>query len=385
MLPAKAKCKATGNLGRLPYYTNLMASIDTAPIRTGEDLNWAALAAYLYEHLPAQFPGERFDPDATLAVEQFPGGHSNLTYCVRLGAHEFVLRRPPFGPVAPTAHDMPREYRLLAAINPHFNLAPRPYLLCADANVIGAPFYLMERRYGIVVRQAIPPEIGSDLALRRRISESMVDTLVAMHAVDIRATGLINLGKPAGFVERQVTGWAKRWERAKTTDLIEMTQLAEWLINRLPPDPAAPTLVHNDYKLDNVMLSAADPARLTAILDWEMCTVGDPLIDLGLLLCYWPEAEDTAMLGTAISGVTMLPGWFTRAEIIARYAARSGRDLSNIAYYHVFALFKLAVVLQQIYYRYHVGQTQDARFKDFDKRVYGLVRAAFEMMTAQGT
>lgn len=294
------------------------------------------------------------------------------------------MRRPPFGPVAPTAHDMPREYRLLAAIHPHFNLAPKPYVLCEDTAVIGAPFYLMERRRGVVVRQSIPPEIGDDLALRHRISESLVDTLADLHAVDIQSTGLVNIGKPAGFVRRQVEGWAKRWERSKTTELMEMTEAARWLIERLPPDAPIPTLVHNDYKLDNLMLDAANPARIAAILDWEMCTVGDPLIDLGLLLCYWPEAGDDELFADSLRSVTTLPGWMTRAEIVERYAARSGRDLSSIGYYHTFALFKLAVVIQQIFYRYHVGQTHDERFANFDQRVEALARTAHSMIQAQG-
>jgi aminoglycoside phosphotransferase (APT) family kinase protein len=356
-----------------------MQSTDTAPIRPGEDLDWDALENYLREHLPPKLDGDPIDADAKLEVEQFPGGHSNLTYCVRFGGREFVMRRPPFGPVAPTAHDMPREYRLLAAINPHFELAPKPYLLCEDVAVIGAPFYLMERRRGIVVRQTIPPEIGADLELRHRVGESLVDTLAELHAVDIQSTGLVNIGKPAGFVKRQVEGWAGRWERSKTTELAEMSETARWLIERLPPDPATPTLVHNDYKLDNLMLDPNDPTRIVAILDWEMCTVGDPLIDVGLLLCYWPQADDPELFAGSLRSVTMLPGWMKRAEIIGRYAARSGRDLSSIGYYHTFAVFKLAVVIQQIYYRYHVGQTQDARFADFDQRVEALAQMAHTM------
>ncbi len=361
-----------------------MPSTDTAPIRQGEELNWDALAAYLHEHLPAQLDGAPLDLTAPFSVEQFPGGHSNLTYCVRFGGLEFVMRRPPFGPVAPTAHDMPREYRLLAAIHPHFRLAPKPYVLCEDTAVIGAPFYLMERRRGVVVRQTVPPEIGDDLALRRRVSESLVDTLADLHAVDIQTTGLVNIGKPTGFVKRQVEGWAGRWERSKTSELIEMTETARWLLDRLPPDTPTPTLVHNDYKLDNVMLDAADPTRIVAILDWEMCTVGDPLIDVGLLLCYWPEAGDPELFSDSLRSVTTLPGWFTRADIVARYAARSGRDLSNIGYYHTFAVFKLAVVIQQIFYRYHVGQTHDERFATFDKRVAALARMAHTMVQAEG-
>ena len=361
---------------------------DTAPIRAGEELNLQALEDYLREHLPELLPGEQFDR-ARIAVEQFPGGHSNLTYLVRLGGHEFVLRRPPFGPVAPTAHDMPREYRLLVAVNPLFPLAPRPYLLCEDTSIIGVPFYLMERRRGLVIRRDTPKEIGDDLELRRRVSEGMIDTLAALHSVDIYTSGLVNIGKPVGFVTRQVRGWTERWDRSKTSELVEIDQVIQWLVDRLPPEPdpeagRAATLVHNDFKLDNTMLDPSDPARIVAVLDWEMCTVGDPLIDVGIFLCYWAKKEDPEARRESISPVTTEPGWISRQQIIERYAERTGRDLSGIAFYEVFALFKVAVVLQQIYFRYERGQTHDERFREFDKRVAGLARAAWDLAERSG-
>jgi aminoglycoside phosphotransferase (APT) family kinase protein len=353
---------------------------DTSRIRTGEELDANSLGRYLRARLPDVLDNVSLDMEAPLELEQFPGGHSNLTYLVRLGGREFVLRRPPFGPVAPTAHDMPREYRLLSAINPVFPLAPRPHLLCEDVSVIGAPFYLMERRRGLVVRRDIPGEIGDDLGLRRRVSESVVDTLATLHAVNIVSTGLDRLGKPVGFMQRQIKGWADRWERAKSTEVAEIDQVVKWLSERLPPDPHPhnpPTLVHNDFKLDNVMLDFTDPSRVVAVLDWEMCTVGDPLADVGLLLCYWAEKGDPEARRESISPVTTEPGWMTRREIVERYAAKTGRDLSCVAFYETFALFKIAVVLQQIYIRYLKGQTHDERFKDFDRRVAGLAQAAW--------
>ena len=363
-------------------------STDTAPIRAGEELDLASLERYLRNHLP-ELPLDISLDNATIEVEQFPGGHSNLTYLVRLGGHEFVLRRPPFGPVAPTAHDMPREYRLLSAIFPLFPLAPRPYLLCEDPAVIGVPFYLMERRRGLVIRRETPKEIGSDLDLRRRVSEGMIDTLAQLHSVDIYSTGLINIGKPIGFVTRQVKGWSDRWQRSKTSELTEIDRVIEWLVVRIPPEPdleagRPATLVHNDFKLDNTMLDPADPSRVVAVLDWEMCTVGDPLIDVGIFLCYWAKKEDPEARRESISPVTTEPGWISREEIVSRYAAKTGRDLSGIAYYEVFALFKVAVVLQQIYVRYFRGQTNDERFKDFDKRVSGLARAAWDLAEKSG-
>lgn len=363
-------------------------SSDTAPVRAGEELDWSALEAYLRERLPELLPNQKLD-HTPIVVEQFPGGHSNLTYMVRLGGHEFVLRRPPFGPVAPTAHDMPREYRLLVAVHPVFPLAPRPYLLCEDTSVVGAPFYLMERRRGLVIRREIPEEVGDNLDLRRRISESMIDTLAALHAVDIYKSGLAGIGKPVGFVSRQLKGWTERWHRAKTNEVPEIDAVIDWLAARIPPEPdpdagRPATLVHNDFKLDNTMLEPSDPARVVAVLDWEMCTVGDPLIDLGIFLCYWARKEDPEARRNSISPVTTEPGWITREEITERYARTTGRDVSGIGFYETFALFKIAVVLQQIYVRYVKGQTHDERFREFDKRVAGLARAAWELAQRSG-
>ena len=264
----------------------MAASKDSTAVRAGEELDLAALDRYLRERLAVQT--SEFEPTTTIAIKQFPGGHSNLTYLIRYGDQEFVLRRPPVGPVAPTAHDMPREYKLLSVINPHFPLAPKPVLLCEDARIIGVPFYLMERRRGFIMRSKVPSQIGEDLALRRRLSESVVDTLVALHRVDIQSTGIVQIGKPAGFVARQVRGWADRWQRSKTGELAEMDQVIQWLVDRIPPDSeTVATIVHNDFKLDNLMLDEDDPARVVAVLDWEMCTVGDPLVDVGLMLTYW--------------------------------------------------------------------------------------------------
>lgn len=294
-----------------------------------------------------------------------------------------MLRRPPLGPVAPTAHDMGREHRVLSALWRVFPPAPRPYLLCDDLAVIGAPFYVMERRRGLVVRTAIPREIGEDHALRRRVSEAAVDTLAALHAVDWEAAGLAGLGRPAGFVERQVRGWAERYERARTRDISAIRDLARWLADRLPPS-APPTLLHNDFKLDNLMLDGADPGRVVAVLDWEMATLGDPLIDLGLLLCYWADPVDPPARRQSVIQVTAEPGFLTRRDVLARYAAGTGRDVSRIAFYETFALYKVAVVVQQIYARYHRGQTQDVRFAGFEDRVVGLAEAALEVAERSG-
>ncbi len=340
---------------------------DTAPVRPGEELDSRALGGYLR--------GKIEDIERGLTIQQFPGGHSNLTYLLRAGDREYVLRRPPLGPVAPKAHDMAREHGVLRAVHPVFAVAPEVFLLCEDPSVIGAAFFIMERRRGIILRREIPPEFAGDPSFPGRVSQAFVDCLVTLHSIDIGRHGLASLGRPAGFLERQVRGWAERWDRARTEELPEMDQLIRWLADRMPAS-GSPTLIHNDFKLDNLMLDRRNPGRIEAALDWEMATVGDPLVDLGLTLCYWSQEGDPETRRDAISAITAAPGWYSRAEIVRRYAEKSGRDLSRISYYEVFGLFKLAVVLQQIYFRYRRGQTRDERFQDFHLRVRGLAEAA---------
>jgi aminoglycoside phosphotransferase (APT) family kinase protein len=326
-------------------------------VRPGEELDLAALSAWL---------------KTPVEIAQFPNGHSNLVYLIRAGDREYVLRRPPLGPVPPKAHDMAREYRVLKAVHPHFPEAPRVLGLCEDPSIIGSPFFLMERRYGVVARNEIPPVEWAAIAdYPRLVSEAFIDCLVRLHAVDISTPEIGALGKPEGFVERQVRGWAERWQRAKTTEIPEMDRVIEWLRDRLPP-ALAPTLVHNDFKLDNVMLRATAD-RVEAVLDWEMTTLGDPLADLGLSLCYWTNPATSAILTTQ-------PGWYTRDQFVQRYAQRTGRDMTHLGYHEVLGIFKLAVILQQIYYRFHRGQTNDERFRNFEARVRSLVERAAEMV-----
>ncbi len=350
---------------------------DARAVRTGEQLDWDRLVGWLRERLPlCGIPGlDASSSPGAPDVAQFPGGHSNLTYLVRFGDADVVVRRPPFGPVPPTAHDMAREFRWLSAMHRVFPLAPRPYLLCDDTSVIGSVFYAMERRRGLVVRAEEPPELADKPDARRRLSGAMIDTLADLHAIDVVDGGLSGLGKPAGFVERQVRGWSDRWTRSQTTKLEEMDALSAWLVAHLPGDPAKPSVVHGDFKLDNVMLDPADVGRIVAVFDWEMSALGDPLVDLGIVLAYWAPTAPPSMRD-ALTTVTHRPGYFTREEVIERYAARSGRDLSGIRFYEIFALFKIAVVIQQIYFRYKQGQTTDARFATFDARVEFLARSA---------
>ena len=352
----------------------MTSSRDSIALRSGEGLDLLALDAFVRSRLPP----DRIDPAASLELEQFAGGHSNLTYLVRYGDSEFVLRRPPVGPVAPTAHNMPREHNLLAVIHPHFQLAPKPLLLCEDVSVIGVPFYLMERRRGRIVRSSLPSDLEHDVTARKRLSEAVVDTLAALHAVDIYQTNIAAIGKPEGLLQRQVSGWSERWQRSKTGALEQMEEVIGWLEDNMPPESSAndATIVHNDFKLDNLMLANDDPTRIVAVLDWEMTTVGDPLIDVGLVLTYWTMRGPREQQKSSLTAVTNGPGWLTREKLITRYQTKTGRDLSRIAFYEIFARFKIAVVIQQIYFRYVKGQTQDERFRNLNVLVRSLAEDA---------
>jgi aminoglycoside phosphotransferase (APT) family kinase protein len=352
-------------------------SEDARPVRATEQLDWEQVAAYIRAHLDEPSVAG-LDLAQPMQVEQFQGGHSNLTYLIRFGATELVLRRPPFGPVPPTAHDMAREHRWLTALHPVFPLAPRSYLLCEDTAIAGAVFYVMERRHGRVIRTQEPPELAERPGERRRVSLAMVDTLAALHRLDVQQAGLAHLGKPAGFVDRQIRGWTERWHRSKIDDIPQMEALAEWLPANVPAATGRPAVVHGDFKLDNVMLAEDDPGRPVAVFDWEMSALGNPLVDLGIFLAYWTHAKPVSG-EDALSSVTDRPGWMSRDEVVERYAEQSGRDVTGVRFFEAFALYKIAVVIQQIYFRYRRGQTDDARFARFGERVLRLAETASEL------
>lgn len=327
------------------------------PVREDEVFDYVRVADFLRGKLPGS--------EEPLEVVQFSGGHANLTYLLRFGTQEYVLRRPPLGPVAATAHDMGREYRALSVLYKEYPLAPRAYLFSDDVSLIGAPFFVMERRVGTVVRRSIPAAYGGgkDPVRNRQISEVLVDALADLHEVDFRRIGLQEMGKPDGFMQRQIDGWTARYERSKTGDLPVVAQLTQWLTTNRPPS-SRPALLHNDWRLDNMMLDSSDPSRAVAVFDWDMCTVGEPLADLGTVLASWVEANEGFSGGSMPSGV---PGFLTRREAVERYCKRRGIDAGVVPYYFVFGLFKIAIVLQQIYHRYHLGQTKDARFAVFEQ------------------
>ena len=331
--------------------------------RPGEEIDPAALQLYLNAYIPA------FGPIVEIA--QFPGGYSNLTYLLKTSGREYVLRRPPVGAKdIRGGHDMGREFRVLTMLrDAGYRKIPEQVIFCDDEAVMGCPFYIMVRVPGVILRANTAPKAGIPFDVMRRLSESLIDSLVELHALDIQHTGVIQLGKPEGYVRRQVEGWHKRYGAAQTDDLPAMTGLARYLTEQMPdenaPNQHKPTLLHNDFKYDNVVLdpnalSGASDCAIQAVLDWEMCTVGDPLMDVGTSLSYWAEAEDDPFRQTF--NLTHLPGNLTRQEVAQRYADCSGRDVSNLLYYYVFGLFKNAVVLQQIYSRYKKGLTSDPRF-----------------------
>ena len=322
------------------------------PVREGEGLDGPKLAAFLRDKLGVG--GE-------LLVEQFPGGHSNLTYMLRIGDRELVLRRPPFGSKVKRAHDMGREFRVLDKLCAHKSWAPKPLVFCDDVSVIGAEFYVMERVRGVILRRRVPEGLTVDEAAAARLSRTLLDTMVELHALDYEAVGLGDLGKPDGFVQRQVDGWIRRYGDSKTHDIPEMPRVADWLTANVPDSPPA-TIVHNDYKFDNVIYASTRFEKIVGVLDWEMATIGDPLADLGTTLCYWVQDDDPPPVKAFGFGPTALPGMLTRVELAQRYAEATGRDISNIVFYFTLGLFKTAVVLQQIYYRYDKGLTQNERF-----------------------
>lgn len=322
------------------------------PVRAGEALDLGRLTPYLQRALDA--------PGAEVTVEQFPGGHSNLTYLIKVGERELVLRRPPFGTDVKTAHDMDREFTILSRLAPVYPLAPRP-VLRGDESVLGARFYLMQRIPGVILRPKNPPGLALDPPLARRLSAAAADTLADLHAVDIHACGLAELGHPEGYVRRQVEGWTRRYLAARTDEIPAVEQVAAWLAAHMPESGPA-TLIHNDFKYDNLVLAPDDLADIRGILDWEMATIGDPLMDLGTALCYWVEDGDPPPIRAFAFGPTFAPGSYTRREFAEHYARRTGRSLEHLPFYAAFGLFKTAVVAQQIYVRYVRGHTRDARF-----------------------
>jgi aminoglycoside phosphotransferase (APT) family kinase protein len=340
-----------------------MTSDQPITVRQGEEINLEALNNYLKHNSSI---------GSVKSQQQFPGGYSNLTYLLQSDTGEYILRRPPVGAAIKSAHDMGREFNVLSLLKGHYSKIPTPIIHCEDTEIIGAPFYIMERINGIILRPASAKEIRLAPAEMRKISESLVDNLVVLHGLDIEKTGLGQLGKPEGYIQRQVEGWTKRYGVAQTDKIDSLENVSAWIVKNQPPG-AKPTLLHNDYKYDNLVLNTNELSDIIGVLDWEMATVGDPGMDLGASLAYWAEEGDGDL--AKVFNISWLPGNLTRKEVVARYSEKSGRSIDNPVFYYVFGLYKNAVIAQQIYSRWKQGHSKDPRFgqlihviKDLGKR-----------------
>jgi aminoglycoside phosphotransferase (APT) family kinase protein len=326
--------------------------------RQGEELNREVLNDYLKSQIT--------DFEEITEITQFSGGYSNLTYLIKTNSQEYVLRRPPFGANIKSAHDMGREYKVLSLLKPHYPKVPQPVIFCEDESIMGCQFYMMERIQGVIFRGKDAMKLQMPESNMRQLSENLIDNLADLHLLNIEKTGLVNLGKPEGYVQRQIEGWIGRYEKSQTDDIPKMVQTAEWLRANMPR-PQAPAFLHNDYKYDNVLLNPKDLTEILGVLDWEMSTVGDPLMDLGASLAYWCEMTDGDFLKSF--NITWLTGNLTRNEVVERYAKKTERDVSDILFYYVFGLYKNTVIMQQIYARWKAGMTQDPRFGGL---IYGI-------------
>ncbi len=341
----------------------------------------ARLAQYLDEQLPMA------GPTTGLSATKVGTGHSNETFAIERTAvggqtEEWILRRPPRGPLLPTAHDVGREYRLISALINSSLPVPRPVLFCADESIIGANFYLMERIPGIVVRSSVP-EVFDNPTGRAGLAEELIQILVRLHAVDWKAVGLENLGKPEGYLERQLKRWTGQLDKSRHRPLPALDRVSEWLRQNLPASPPA-TIVHGDFRIDNVMYAPNPPAHILAVVDWEMATLGDPLADLGYLLSNWrqkgdpPPAFDREL---DLGHITEQQGFPTRAEVAARYAELSGRAVENLKFYEVLAVWKLAILLEGNFVRYLAGTTDDPFYALLDEGVPNLGQRALDLTT----
>jgi aminoglycoside phosphotransferase (APT) family kinase protein len=334
------------------------------PVRSGEELDWVALDAVLKRVIP----GLAGDP----VISQFPGGNSNLTYRLQYASDDLVVRRPPFGTKARSAHSMIREYRIMSGLKPVYPAVPDTLYYTDDETIIGSEFYVMRKVDGAVIKHVLPPEWKMNPAACRRFCIQFWEKLIALHQVDCSAAGLADFGRPIGYVERQVLGWNGRYEKVITPDVDRFSAVQHWLVDHMPPDSGRKSILHGDYRIDNVILDHDEPHDILAVLDWEISALGDPLMDLGNSLAYWMQEDDPVDLRALSMQPSMAPGMLTRAEILQRYEEKTGIDTSDFGFYRVFGYWRVAVILQQIYYRYFNGQTSDPRFAGFGQAVQSL-------------
>ena len=340
-------------------------------VREGEELNWENLEKYLRDNLPEIAKGE-------MNVSQFHGGHANLTYLLAFGSDELILRRPPFGKIAPGAHDMKREYRVLSKLYKVFPEAPRAYLFSNDESIIGSPFVIVERKTGVVVRTKLLDCFQPFDKARERLTTAMIRTMADLHTVDIEKADLIKLGRPEGFLQRQLGGWAKRWELVKAEGNQQMDEVYKLLSSSVPV-PQAVSVIHNDIKLDNVQFQPDNPDKVSAVFDWDMATLGDPLTDLGSTLSYWvePEFENYEM------PVFLSNTFPEKAFLIDKYSEFTGFSMENIKWYEAFAYWKNSIVAAQLYNRYIKGKSTDERMKLFGETYKVMSQFALKMLNGR--
>jgi aminoglycoside phosphotransferase (APT) family kinase protein len=329
------------------------------------NINWDLVEHYIRTHVEEL-------PDIPMHVKPFNEGYSNLTYLIKIGMWEAVLRRAPFGEVPAKAHNMEREFKILNRLYPFFSLAPKPYFFCEDPNIMEKHFYVMEKKNGVVLDVSLPPEDRLNREKKGAISHNVVNTLVQLHEVDYEKAGLSDIGRPEGYLKRQVHNWIQRYEHSKTHEIPEVVSIEKWLVKNIPIS-GKPTIVHNDFKLNNLMLSSTDLNKVVGVFDWEMCTIGDPLTDLGSALAYWSEEGDK---DTGLTSVTHVPGFISRREFLERYTKLSNRDVSSIDFYLTFAFYKIGVILQQLYYRWEKGLVKDDRFSKLIDGIFNLMSMA---------
>ena len=326
-------------------------------VRAGEEVDVAQVTAYL--------KAQGLKLEGSPELKQFPGGASNLTYQLSYANIDLILRRPPFGHIAKSAHDVVREAEIMRKLKPVYPKVPVIHAICEDTSVIGAPFYVMERLVGNIPRQNLSPELGLDEAKTRQLCLNVLDTLVDLHKLDPKAAGLDTLGKGEGYVARQVEGWTKRYRAARTDDVGDFEQVMAWLAEKMPKQEVAIRLIHNDFRFDNVVLDVNDPLKVIGVLDWEMATLGDPLMDLGSSLAYWVQADDDMFMKGSRRQPTNAKGMLTREEVIRYYAEKTGFSVENFDFYTVYGLFRLAGIAQQIYKRFKEGNARNPAFATF--------------------
>ena len=351
------------------------ATDQTIPVRKGEEIDPRAVQAFLKSQIKG-LEGE-------ISITQFPSGFSNLTYLVEIGKQKMVLRRPPIGANIKSGHDMGREFKVLQALSKIFDLCPKPLAYTEDTSVIGAPFFVMEKLSGVILRKNLPQDLNFTARKARQLCIALTDVLVQIHSIDVKGAGLDFIGKPAGYVRRQVEGWSNRYINAKTADAPGCETIMAWLKDKMPPDTDKPAMVHNDYKFDNVVLNPESPEQIIGVLDWEMATYGDPLMDLGNSLAYWVEKEDPKEIQMFRTMPTNMDGAMTRSQILERYTELTGRDTTGFDFYYVFGLFRLLVIAQQIYYRYYHKITRNRKFASLILAVEGLAKTAMKRIESK--